>query len=61
MKFEMPQELENKINQWIAGHEHCYSGDARYSYIFTPTNLGMMYHVRDNKTREEFNIVDTKF
>lgn len=36
----------------------CSGGE--YSYIFTPTSLGIVLEVRNNVTKEQINLIDYK-
>ena len=60
MKFEITQEQVAKINEWAKKHSDVYTGafGGRYSYTFTPTNLGLVTKVYDPITKETLDITD---
>lgn len=52
---------EKKLAEWIEANDpNAYAGASggRYSYILTPTSIGLCVSVRDNLKKIEINLTD---
>ncbi len=61
--FSLTDEDCNKIEQWqIDNGPDSYAGcsGGRYTYMFTPTSLGMVVKVKDNLKGIELDLTDYK-
>lgn len=67
MSWSIPENQREKFNEWkknlnppLGTYDGASGG--RFSYIETPTSLGMCYSVRDNmaedKSNNEINVTD---
>ena len=60
--FELSEEEERQINDWIRKQKEkdssTFTIGERWTYCFTPTGLGTIVKVKDNKLDEEFNPTD---
>ena len=65
--FEVPDSMRKKLEQWQAYHNHIAEAAAPegeeplypvYSYIFTPTGLGVACEVRNNKDGSTLDLTD---
>jgi hypothetical protein len=57
-KFQSEQDRKVAVLQNNKYGPNYGASDGGYSYIFTPTGLGCVVHVRNNITNEELDITD---
>ena len=60
MNFIVDFKQMEKFREWKSHHEDVYSGatGGRYSWIFTPTSIGLCTEVQDNITKVKINLTD---
>jgi hypothetical protein len=60
--FSIDQEQSEKIGIWMkeqnAKFKESGANGGVYSYIFTPTSLGLVVEVRNNVTKESINVTN---
>lgn len=60
MKFELTEEQEKKYNEWKSTHKKVDGGaiGGRYSFIFSPTGVGVFVRVEDAATGKYLDLND---
>lgn len=59
--FDLTKEQIEKINEWIAQHNpNAYQGASggRFTYSFTPTQLGLVTVIQDNLLNLQLDLTD---
>jgi hypothetical protein len=62
MTFTIDNEDIKKISKWVKQQKkknnHNFTLGERWSYIFTPTGLGILISIKDNLLDEQYDITD---
>lgn len=58
--FELDKDQSKKISKWIKHFDKVYEGaiGGRFTYMFTPTSLGIVIKVQDGVTRDILDVTD---
>jgi hypothetical protein len=58
--FRLTEQQEAKLKLWLQDLPYAPTGAAggRFTYLFTPTSLGVILEVRDNALGKSLNLTD---
>jgi uncharacterized protein (UPF0218 family) len=61
-KFELDKTQIEKFEKWkkkqLKKNQSIFTIGERWSFVFTPSGLGLIINVKDNKTNDEIELTD---